>query len=227
MNLARRAASAVPDVAAAGIYLWCWIAPRAWQPKMVALLVLVLLTEFVVVQAGPFIGTIVYGAAMGLERRQRFRTAAALAAVYLGFAGFAAVSFDAWFPFFIFVWLFGVKLFAALCGRDPAATGREREMTLWIMSVSFYFGAVFFTMFVPVPMLGITEDGEAYGLRGQYEWANFPYKPIAAGFIYFCALAITRLLLGRTALDLSRSEGPGAAPDEAAGSPPDMTRNAP
>lgn len=225
MNLARRIASALPDAAAAALYLWCWFAPLAWQPKLVALLVLVLLIEFVVMQAGPFIGTVVYGAAMGLDRRQRVRTAAVLGAVYLGFAGFAAVSFDAWFPFFIFAWLFGVKVFAAVYARNPAATGRDREMTLWILSVSFYFGAIFFTMFVPVPMLGITEDGEAYGLRGQYEWANFPYKPIATGFIYYGALAITRLLLRGTTLDLSRSDAPGAGPDETAKTPSDMTQS--
>jgi len=69
-------------------------------------------------------------------------------------------------------------------------------------------------------MLGITEDGAVYGLRGQYEWANFPYKPIAAGFMYFCALAITRLLLRRTTLDLSRSDTPEAAAEP----PPDATR---
>jgi hypothetical protein len=224
MNLTRRVAISLPDVAAAGIFLWCWIAPLAWQPKLVALLVLVLLIEFVVVQAGPFIGTVVYGAAMGLEPRQRLRTAVALGVTYLGFAGLAAVSFDAWFPFLIFAWLFAVKVFAATVGRDPAATGRDREMTMWILSVSYYFVAIFFTMFVPVPMLGITEDGAVYGLRGQYEWANFPYKPIAAGFMYFCALAITRLLLRRTALDLSRSDTPGAAPDQPAEPPPDATR---
>jgi len=76
-------------------------------------------------------------------------------------------------------------------------------MTLWILAVCCFFGAVFATLYLPVPMLGITEDGEVYGLRGQYEWANFPYKAIAAGFLYFSALAATRLLVRRTALDLS------------------------
>jgi len=209
MNLARRAVLALPDTAMAGLYLWCWISPRAWQPKLAGLLVLVLLIEFVVVQAGPFIGTVIYGEAMGLDAHQRLRTALVLSVVYLAFAGLAAVSFDAWFPFLIFAWLFGVKVFAAVFGRDRAAVGREREMTVWILSVSFYFVAIFFTMFVPLPMLGITEDGEVYGLRGQYEWANFPYKAIAAGFLYFLALAISRVLVHGTKLSLSASGKPG------------------
>jgi len=215
MNLTRRVLTALPDAVAAALYLWCWIAPLAWQPKLVALLVLVLLIEFVVIQAGPFLGTVVYGDKMGLDAGQRRKSALALGAVYLVFAGLAAVSFDAWFPFLIFVWLFGVKVFAAVLGRDPAATGREREMTVWILSVSYYFVAIFFTMFVPIPMFGITEDGAVYGLRGQYEWANFPYEAIAAGFLYFSALAVTRVLLRRTAMDLSRSGHPDGTPGDA------------
>jgi|GEM_PF-3845254 len=44
MNLRRRVLIALPDAVAAALYLWCWIAPLAWQPKLVALLVLVLLS---------------------------------------------------------------------------------------------------------------------------------------------------------------------------------------
>jgi hypothetical protein len=225
MSVARRIVLALPDLAAAAVYLWCWIAPTAWHQSLVALLVLVLLIEFIVAQAGPFIGTVVYGAAMGLDRRQRLRTAAVLGAVYIGFAGLAAASFDAWFPLLIFSWLFAVKVFTATYGRDRGATGRDREMTVWILSVSYYFVAIFITMFVPMPMFGITADGAIYGLRGQYEWANFPYKPIASGFLYFFALAVTRLLLRRASLDLSRSELPGARSDESAPAPPDTTQS--
>jgi len=209
MSPARRIAIALPEALTALVYLWCWIAPVAWHQELVGLLVLVLLIEFVAVQAGPFIGSVVYGAKMGLDRRQRQRMALVLGAVYLLFAGLAAASFDAWFPFLIFVWLFGVKVFTALLGRDPNAMGREAEMTIWILSVTYYFVAVFATMFLPFPMLGITEDGADYGLRGQYEWANFPYKPIAAGFLYFAALALTRLRDRKGHLDLSGSAADG------------------
>jgi hypothetical protein len=205
MSLVRRAAIAVPDALAALVYLWCWISPLAWHHELVGLLVLVLLIEFVVMQAGPFIGSIVYGDKMGLDRRQRQRMALVLGVVYLLFAGLAAASFDAWFPSLIFVWLFGVKVFTAVLGRDPNAAGREPEMTVWILSVTYFLVAVFATMFLPFPTLGITEDGAVYGLRGQYEWANFPYKPIAAGFLYFAALALTRLRKPKGTLDLSRS----------------------
>ena len=145
---------------------------------------------------------------MGLDDHQRLRIGVVLGIVYLLIAGLAAASFDAWFPFFIVVWLVMVKVVVALAGRDPLAEGREREMTLWILSVTYYFVAVFATLFLPVPPLGITEDGAVYGLRGQYEWANYPYKPIAAGFLYFAALAVTRFLDRGTRLALSTSDGP-------------------
>jgi len=210
----RKLAIALPDAAAAAIYLWCWIAPTALMPKLVGLLVLVLLIEFVVIQAGPFVGNVVYGDKMGLTPQQRRKSATILGATYLALAGLTALSFDAWFPFVIFVWLFGVKVYAALLGHDPDAAGREREMTLWILSVTYYFVAIFVTMFVPFPALGITQDGELYGLRGQYEWANYPYKAIAAGFLYFAALALTRLFVRRTKLGLSSAEAGGSTPPD-------------
>jgi len=208
MNLSRRLLAGLPDAAAAALFLWCWIAPTALHPKFVGFLVLVLLIEFLVVQAGPFLGSVIYGAKMGLDRARRRRIAAVLGITYLLFAGLAAASFDSWYPFFIFVWLCGAKLFAALICYDPNATGREREMTIWILSVSFYFGVVFLTFFTPVPMLGITENGAAYGLRGQYEWANYPFKAIAAGFVYFLALALMRLFIKGGSLELGTSSTP-------------------
>ena len=213
MNFARPALIASPDAFAAGLYLWCWIAPVAWYRQFVAFLVLVLLIEFVVLQAGPFLGSVIYGAKMGFDRARRLRIAVVLGVSYILFAGLAAASFDAWFPFFIFVWLFAAKVFAAVVGYDRNAPGREREMAVWILSVSYYFVAIFLTFFVPVPMLGITEDGEMYGLRGQYEWANFPYKAISAGFLYFFALALTRLLGKGVSMDLSTADVPAGPSD--------------
>jgi len=209
MSFARRALVALPDAAAAGLFLWCWIAPLVLHQRLVGLLVLVLLMEFIAIQAGPFLGTVIYGEKMGLDRRQRLKTALGLGTAYLLFAGIAAVSFDAWWPSLIFAWLVGAKVFAAVVGRDQNAAGREPEMTLWILSAGYFFVAIFVTMFVPIPVFGITEDGEVYGLRGQYEWANFPYKAIAAGFFYFGALALTRVFGKGAALDLSRSDPAG------------------
>lgn len=208
MSLGRRLLIALPDGVAAALYLWCWIAPVAWHQELVAFLVLVLLIEFVVMQASPFLGSIIYGEKMGFDRGRRLRIAIVLGVAYLFFAGLAAASFDAWFPLFIFVWLFGAKLFSAVVGVDRNAEGRGPEMSIWVLSVGYYFAAIFLTFFAPVPMLGITDDGAVYGLRGQFEWANFPYKPIAVGFLYFFALALTRLFGKGFAAELSAADVP-------------------
>jgi hypothetical protein len=198
----RRSLSAVPDAAAAALFLWAWLRPLAWKRELVGVLVLALLIEFVAVQAGPFLGKIVYGDLMGFSPRERRRSALVLGAVYLGFAGLAAGSFNAWFPFFLFLWLVGAKVFAAVLGRRPDATGRQREMGLWVLSNILFFAVIFAAMWLPVPMLGITEDGAFYGLRGQYEWANHPYEAAAAGFAYYSVMALVRFLDPRIGVDL-------------------------
>jgi len=171
-----------------------------------------MLIEFVVIQAGPFLGNVVYGERMGFTPRERRRKALVLGAVYLGFAGLAAASFDAWFPLFIFAWLFGAKVSAALLGKSPDAKGREREMAFWILSNVIYIVAVFAVMFVPVPMLGVTADGDLYGLHGRYEWANHPYEATAAGFLYFASMALIRFFNPRIGADLS--DGPAPRPPD-------------
>jgi hypothetical protein len=212
MTLARNSLIAAPDAAAAGVFIWVWLRPLAWNHDLLGVLVVVMLTEFVVIQAGPFLGNIVYGERMGFTPRERRRKALFLGATYLGFAGLAAASFDAWFPFFIFVWLFGAKLSSALLGKRTDATGREREMAFWILSNVIFFAAVFAVMFVPVPMLGVTADGDLYGLHGRYEWANHPYEATAAGFLYFASMALIRFINPRIGADLS--DGPAPRPPD-------------
>lgn len=211
MNPARRALIALPDVATAGLYLWCWIVPLALHQYLVAVLALALLIEFVVIPAGPFLTKVIYGEAMGLHRHQRLKVAAVLGSIYLLFAGLAAVSFDAWFPFFIFAWLFGMKAYAVALGHDRDNPGHESEKALSMLSYAYYFAAIFGTMLLPVPKLGITEGGAAYGLTGQDEWSNFPYEAIAAGFLYFSALALTRPFGSRLTLGLSKPDVPGSS----------------
>ena len=206
MTLARRGLIAVPDAAAAALILWIWAYPLAWRPGLVGVVVLAMLMEFVAIQAGPFLGRIVYGDRMGLTPRERRRSALALGAVYVTFAGLAAGSFGRWFPFFLFAWLFGAKVYAALLGRRPDATSREREMSYWVLSNVLYLAVVFAAMFVPVPMLGVTEEGSFYGLRGRYEWANYPHEALAAGFVYFAAMALIRFLGLRMGVELSAGE---------------------
>jgi hypothetical protein len=200
--LMRRSLAAAPDAAAAAVGLWIWLRPLAWMRDLVGVVVLALLMEFVVIQAMPFIGRIVYGERLGLSAGERRRKAFALGAVYLVLAGLAAASFGSWFPFFLFLWLFGAKVAASVLGFRPDAVGRERDMAFWMVSNVVYFALIFAAMLLPVPMLGITEDGSAYGLNGRYEWANHPNEAVAAAFVYYGAMALMRLIDPRIGVEM-------------------------
>jgi hypothetical protein len=193
-NFVRRLAAAAPDVALAGAYLWCWIDPLAWRKTLVADLMLVMLVEFLVVHSGPFLGVLVMGDDSSVSRATRLKMLLGLGAVYLLFAGGMSAAFETWGPVLVFVWLIGAKLFAILLGRAQDGAEQKRQMALWALSVLFYLGAVFATVLLPVPELGITHHGHHYGVPGEGEWVSHPNTVIAAGLLYFGALALVKLL---------------------------------
>jgi hypothetical protein len=193
-NVARRIAAAAPDLALAGVYLWCWIEPLAWRKTLVADLMLVMLVEFLVVHSGPFLGVLVMGDDSSVSRATRLKMLLGLGAVYLLFAGGMSAAFETWGPVLVFVWLIGAKLYAILLGRAPDGAEQTRQMALWALSVLFYLGAVFATLFLPVPKFGVTRHGHYYGVPGEGEWVSHPNTVIAAGLLYFGALALVKLL---------------------------------
>ena len=72
--------------------------------------------------------------------------------------------------------------------RDPA-------LRFVALSVVFYLGAIFATLLLPVPKLGVTHHGHYYGVPGEGEWVSHPYTVMAAGLLYFGALALSKLLI--------------------------------
>lgn len=194
VNLMRRLAAAAPDGLLAGLYLWCWIEPLAWRKTLVAELMLVMLVEFLVVHSGPFFGMLVTGDAVTTERATRLKILLGLGVIYLLFAGGMSAAFESWGPVLLFAWLIGAKLVAILAGRGMAVREQSRQMALWAMSVLFYLGAVFATLLLPVPKLGVVRHGHYYGVPGSGEWVSHPNTVIAAGFLYFAALALVKLL---------------------------------
>lgn len=195
-NVARRIATAAPDLALAGVYLWCWIEPLAWRKTLVADLMLVMLVEFLVVHSGPFLGVLVMGDDSSVSRATRLKMLLGLGAVYLLFAGGMSAAFETWGPVLVFVWLIGAKLFAILLGRAQDGAEQTRQMALWGLSVLFYLAAVFASVLLPVPELGVTRHGHDYGVPGEGEWVSHPNTVIAAGLLYFGALATVKLLEG-------------------------------
>lgn len=193
-GILRRLGAAGPDAALAGLYLWCWINPLAWRKTLVAELMLVMMVEFLVVHSGPFLGMVVVGTGSSQSRASRLKVLLGLGAIYLLFAGGMSAALGSWGPILLFVWLIGAKLIAILLGRSPGGTERARQMGYWALSVVFYLGAVFATLLLPVPKFGVTQHGHFYGIPGEGEWVSHPETVIAAGFLYFAALALAKLL---------------------------------
>jgi hypothetical protein len=193
-GILRGLGAAAPDLLLAGTFLWCWIDPLAWRRTLVAELMLVMLVEFLVVHSGPFLGILVMGEDSGTSRATRLKMLLGLGAVYLLFAGGMSAAFEAWGPVLLFVWLIGAKLIAILLGRSPDRSEQGRQMAFWGLSVVFYLGAVFATLFLPLPQFGVTHSGAYYGIPGSGEWVSHPEIPIAAGLLYFSALGVSKVL---------------------------------
>ena len=197
-GILRGLGAAAPDLALAAVFLWCWIQPLAWRRTLVADLMLVMLVEFLVVHSGPFLGVLVMGEESGTRRATRLKMLLGLGAVYLLFAGGMSAAFENWGPVLLFAWLIGAKLIAILLGRSPERSEQGRQMAFWGLSVVFYLGAVFATLFLPVPHFGITRSGAYYGIPGSGEWVSHPQIPIAAGLLYFSALGASKVLAATT-----------------------------
>lgn len=191
LPLSQRIAGAFPDSVTAGIFLYAWIAPIAWRKTLVADLMLVMLVEFILIHSAPFLGSIIL--ASGKSEKKRFQAFAGFTFFYSLFIGAFALSFKTWWPVIAFTWLISAKLVSLFSGREHTARDKQRMMGYWGASVVYYLLAVFATLFLPVPELGITLHGSAYGIPGSGEWVSHPNIVVAAGFLYFVLLAATKL----------------------------------
>lgn len=191
LPLLQRVANALPDAVTAGIFLSAWIAPFAWRQTLVSELMLVMLVEFILIHAAPFLGGIVL--ASDVPVRQRLRSFAGMTLLYGVFIAGFALPFKSWWPAIAFTWLAGAKLLLLLTGGKHSERDTQRMRGYWGASVGLYLLAVFATLFLPVPELGITRHGAAYGIPGSGAWVSHPHLVISAGFLYFGLLAFTKL----------------------------------
>lgn len=178
-----RALSALPDALTAGWFLVVWCAPLAFGGHGVRNALLVMLVEFIIVHASGFLGVTSLAVA---ERATRLKMLFGFAAFYLLFIAAWAWMFRAWWPFLAFGWLWVGKLVVAMDRRRPAEERQQRMMSGWALSVLFYLGGVFATLFLPLPRLGFaTVDPAALDLPGSGEWVSHPQTVVAFGAIYF------------------------------------------
>jgi hypothetical protein len=189
-----RVLAVLPDAVSATLFAWLWMLPLAFGPDGVRNAMLVMLVEFILIHSTAFLG-----AATSATNASRFRKVgllAAFGALYLVFIAAFAAAFDAWWPFLAFGWLLLGKLRIIFTARDADGGGAA---AIWAMSALAYLFAVFATLFLPLPRLGLDEAVlSQLQLPGSGAWIDEPHRVIAAGTLYFGLLAWIKWRNART-----------------------------
>lgn len=178
------------DIAAATAYGLVWTAPGRLGERDVKWLVGVMLVEFLVIHASPILGGMLLGPG---SRARKLKGIAGFGVIYLIFALGMAKSLDGWWPLWVVAALIGEKLLTAALGGLPKRAVATELQFFWGMSALYYLLAVMLTTLLPVPELGV--DGaavrrQAFSSSGL--WVSSPECALAAGLLYFGALAVTR-----------------------------------
>ena len=104
-----------------------------------------------------------------------------------------ALAFSTWWPLVAFWGLTLNRLLGALIGQGE---GEEKLLVQrgWAASTLFYLMAVFSTVFIPYPRLGVTPEVlDLVDLPGSGLWIDRPWSVMAAGFGYFTACGLSEL----------------------------------
>ncbi len=183
----------LPDAVTSGFCLWVWISPFAFVADAVKTVLLMLVMEFILLNATGLFSAIPFVIAMG--RRTRRTLLFVLAAIYLLLAAMFAQPLDAVWPFVAFGWLALVKL--VWIARNRRVSGDE-QMWLkgtWAFSLAAYLGAIGAGVALAWPPLGITADIiPSLHLPGDGAWVHAPQEAVAAAVLYFAALALFKWL---------------------------------
>jgi hypothetical protein len=183
--------AATPDVAIAALFLGTWIAPDLLGAERIGHLMLVMLLEFIVVHSAAFMGQAALG---GTHRRQKILWVVGLGGFYTLFVGGFALAFRTSWPLVAFWILTLNRLLGMVVGQAPDGEGRLFMQRSWAVGAIAYLGAVFATTMLPVPALGVSGAVVAAAdLPGSGIWIDQPQRVLAAGFLYFAAVAVSEL----------------------------------
>lgn len=175
----------LPDTVSATLFGWLWVSPLALGADGVRNAMLVMLVEFVLIHSTAFLGAAAF--ATNASRLRRVGMLGAFGALYLVFIAAFAAAFDAWWPFLAFGWLLLGKLRVIFGAREVEGGG---PAAIWAMSALAYLFAVFATLFLPLPRLGLGESVVSQlQLPGSGAWVEQPHRVLAAGVLYFGLLA--------------------------------------
>ena len=187
-RLLGRLFSILPDLLTAIACMVVWISPMTFGQDAVKTVVLMMLMEFLLVHGTGFFTGVAF--MDNLSRMKRLGLMAGLLVFYAMFIAAFAFSFKAWWPVWVFAWLAISKgLWIFIAPRDRAAE-MDRQMKAWAFSTAAYLAAVFVTVMLPIPELGITASIQPeLGLSGGGEWIEHPHIAVAGMAFYYFAIA--------------------------------------
>ena len=183
---------ALPELASAALLLGLWIEPQRVGVEWFRSGVFTLILEFFVINASGFMAVLMYDPET--PARKRALQVAGLGAGYLVFISAFAWGFDAWWMLAAFAWLCFSKLQAIWSGAAPTERDRGAAIVSWALSVAVYLGAVFATVMLDVPMLGVTpevRDAAGFDATGGV-WEAEPHRAIAGAVLYFTLMGLSR-----------------------------------
>jgi hypothetical protein len=184
--------AASPDFALGILYLIAWVAPLHLGEGVVRWLVLAMVLEFIIIHSSAFAGTVMAGRG---SRPGRVLALTGLTGFYLLFVVAFAASFHTWWPVTSFMALTLNRMLSVLLGHAPEGAEKEFILRGWAASVLFYLGFCFVTIFLPLPLLGMTRAvAQHAGLPGTGLWVEQPHRVMAFGFLYFTATGWSELV---------------------------------
>lgn len=183
-----RVFGALPDLLTAIGCVIVWISPFTFGHDAVKTVVLMMLMEFLLVHGTGFFTGVAF--IDDMSRIKRLGMMAGLLVFYAMFIAAFALSFKAWWPVWVFAWLAMSKaLWIFIAPRDRAAE-MDRQMKAWAFSTAAYLAAVFLTLMLPIPELGITASIQPQlGLSGGGEWIEHPHIAVAGMAFYYFVIA--------------------------------------
>lgn len=179
----------LPDAVTAAWCLFVWIHPLTMGTDTVKSVVLMLLMEFILINATGFFTAIPF--MLDLSRGARSAMLLGLCAIYAVLIFGFTSQFHAVWPFFAFAWLALGKLSWVIRNRRVSGDEQMWLMGAWAFSVVAYLGAVGAGVLLQVPELGISANIlPALDLPHGGEWLDTPHKAVASATIYFAAMAL-------------------------------------
>lgn len=182
----------LPDLATAAACLLSWLDPTLLGPHWVKIMLITVLAEFIVIHSGGFMAGLMQ---MPVTRLKRFAMQLGLVLFYLLFIWALASSLDARWLYVTFGWLFLSKFLVAWSATPGARMAVREQMIDWPFAVAAYLLSLLIGFTLLDSARGGISDGVflAAGLADAGLFEDKPWIGLAAGTMYFSAMAIWRM----------------------------------